>query len=603
MAFAWWALRNAFPKDLPSIPDEPIPAGEVRRIPAVAALSLSILGTVLFLSFRSLGWGLACFAGAAVLTFLSGWRPAPPPDWSRADTLWMGVLLAVAAALRLPFLGSTFTGLQLDEANSLIDSAGVLTGELRSPFRTVWGGNPSFTHFPLALFYRLFGQELWVARLLAALTSLVALSYFHRWVRLFVPTGPAAAASFLFAVSWWHLFYALSPFHNIFQLAIELAALFHMEKALRGGRREDAWWAGVLGASAVMSYISGRLVPIIMAVVVLIAWVNSRRAGLWKPVAVAALGFLWLFGPYILYIRENPHEFLARGQELNIFSAMSRMEKPEAAKFFRDKVSATLLSTNWPAEGVVDPRFNVPGNPFLDPVAGVLFVLGAATLLAGPRGRFLTTFLAGTAVGYTANILSWWHFMPFHLNGHRYFFVLPFLFLAVAAGSSMLFRALRGAPLAGLRPLLVGALLFAALWNARVYFFGFRSNDQCVMYLGFPHLKVVEMYRQFMRNHQIVVDWRLYQSVHHFPTKGALAGSVLQDSDGGFRWEKGRNVLFFMSTEPGSRVGVVKATFPRSLWLEAPRAWGRTFLQIGVVPAAQLEGWNGRFAPEDRWDR
>jgi len=600
MAFAWWALRRAFPRFLPAQPEEPGTVPEVRPIPAIAALILAFAGTLL-LAFHSLAWGLACLGGAALLAFFSGWRPAVPEAWGLRDSLALVLCLAVAAALRLPFLGSYFTGLQLDEANSLVDSAGVLTGNLRSPFRTVWGGNPSFTHFPLALFYLVFGQELWVARLLAALASLAAVFYFHRWIRLFTGFGPAAAVTFLFAVSWWHLFYALSPFHNIFQLALEIAALYHLERALRDGSREHAWWSGLLGAAAVMSYISGRLVPVIMAAVVLGSRLLSRRRGSWRTAAVMALGFLWLFGPFLHFIRESPHEFLARGQELNIFSAMAPMERPQAMKLFKDKVTATILSPNVALENTVDPRFNVPDNPFLDPVAGLFFVLGAAVLLRRPGNRFSLTFLSGTAVGYAANILSWWHFMPFHLNGHRYFFVLPFLLLGVAAGLAFAFQAVRRAWIPVARPLLVGALLFAVLWNAKVYFHDFRTHVQCHFFLGFPHLKVVEAYRQFMGNHQVVVDWRLYQSVHEFPTKGGLRGSVLQDQSDGFAWEKGKNVLFFLSTEPGSPVDRVRATFPRAHWMAPPKEWGRIYLSIAVVPARWLEGWNGRFSPNDRW--
>src|SRR5581483_6501627 len=121
-----------------------------------------------------------------------------PIQLKKADWVFPA-LLVFAALLRFPFVGSNFTGLQGDEVNNLVGTAGMLQNHFvgESPFLTGWGGTADLPQFVLAVFFELLGPRVWVGRLVSVLASMVTLFFFYRWCRFWLGNLASGMATLL----------------------------------------------------------------------------------------------------------------------------------------------------------------------------------------------------------------------------------------------------------------------------------------------------------------------------------------------------------------------------------------------------------------------
>jgi len=609
--FQFLALTAAFKAFPPRSPvllhpgGEPVPTARVTgKIPWV--LAVLVLGLVLACRWafhqNNHPVGLALLVSALLLAFAAvlGFRPPQGPDPAPDGKAFLLVLI-LAALLRFPFVGRDFTGLQIDEANHLLDGVKVLNGQLRSPFITGWWGNPSFVYYIYAAFFSVLGTSLVAGRIMAATLSLVALALFYRLARYHVSREAALLSTLLFSFAWFHLFYSLSPFTNIFTLLFEVCAFYHLERAMKEGRRADFAWTGLWAAAAVMSYISGRLVVGMLALSVAARFLASRREFLkayGRHLLLALFAFLWLVGPFLVYSIRTPSEFVGRSKELSIFNEVKRTgDVLLPAKTFIN-TSTTFFRNIHP-----DPRFGVHKVPVVDGFTAALLVLGLAALLRRPRSGLTWIVLSGLLFGICANALAIQgkdpH--PHYLNQQRLYLVLPFVFLAVAAGWDWLAGLLKGAGPAFrtvARWLLFGLVVLAGAANARIYYRVIPNHQPAWNAMGFNHLEIARLYRESAARYHLVAPWPLHSSVSVFMNLGRVSVLKLEKD---VRWPLERRaerdvLILFVAWDQKDMQERVRAAYPGASWQDRTNRYGEPFLRMAVVTKDE---WNSKAGSAD----
>lgn len=230
------------------------------------------------------------------------------------------------------------------------------------------------------------------------LVSWLTLGATYLLLRQMVSWPAALIGTFLLAVSHWHLHYARLA-HNIFPTTLLSVVVWALcaRQALTGGVRLYPWigfWSGY----ALYAYAGYRGIPLLVAVFLAgqlaCLSVTKRRSfaarrAFWLHVAGIALVAVFVAGPVLVLVnqlRTNPSYFL------------------EA--FYRSYANKEYYAPDWPTWltrrwerlvqtarifhhfGDTEQAYNLPGEPMLDGVSGVLFTAGLFYCLLHPLRRF-----------------------------------------------------------------------------------------------------------------------------------------------------------------------------------------------------------------------
>ncbi|HVM32449.1 MAG TPA: hypothetical protein VMU88_04895, partial [bacterium] len=393
---------------------------------------------------------------------------------------------------------------------------------------------------------------------------------------------------------WWFLFYSLSPFDDIFTVSFAMAAFYFMEKALREGRRIDFAWAGFWAGAGVMTYISGRLIPVMVAAALGGIFLSLRPAKFLqrygKFLVLSGLFLLWILGPFILFMAHNPDEFFGRSRELSVFNQVHLTGNVflPAIYFFWSLVSLFHASPQ------VDPRFNLPGNCEIDPFTGFLALVGLEVLIVSAfrfKGRFFWYAASGVFFGIVANAFAVQGSTPNpgYTNDQRFFIVLPFMMMVLAAGLDWMGTRLARAPRAFRRAALVLLLLLlggAAAVNGKVYYWGFQHSPGIWSSLGFNHMKAAEAALGYSPRCHVLVQAMSDSSVFEFLTYGKMP----------FRQYQGvpipnqvtKNVAVVFSPWDWSGWGEILQAYPRAIVTDFKDPWNGPAVKVVEIPLADI---------------
>ncbi len=578
----------------PVVVPPPSPAGPA--VVPVAVVVLLLSAAVYYFTKNAFQSGLVYLAAGLLSSFVLALKYRDPETATTKDNtfFWIGVVLVIAAFMRLPFIGCDFTGLQIDEANHLWDGRNVLTGDLKTPFATGWWGNPSFVYFWYAFFFKLFGISVPVGRALSACLSIGALYLFYRVVRFYVAPLPSILATVMFMYSWYHMFYSLSPFTDIFTVFFELATFFFLERALREGKRSDYAWAGLWMAASVMSYISGRLVVGMVVISLGMRFLNHPKEFLknhGRHVLLLFLAFLWLIGPFIVFVFHSPGDFMGRSQELSILNEVKRTgDYWFPARTYGFTLLSFFTNTN------VDPRFGLNDVPVVDPLVAILLVVGLGLSFARIRSSFTWVVLPGFFVAVAANGFAIQGANAIHnyMNQQRFYLVLPFAFLLCARGLEWIFARFRGAA-----PMwrVLGALLLTASiavaggYNAWTYYHKLPHNPGTWDSLGFNHLQNVPIIKKYYPQRHIFVYWENYSMVQRF---------ILQDKIPMFQFDDKLQlpilkkaskdvVIIFQPWRNQTLMAQARKIYPTAVWKDYLSPYGASGYVTAEISKAEFE--------------
>lgn len=338
---------------------------------------------------------------------------------ARVNTRWWSslavlVLFLVSVAVRFHSIALVGSAMYGDEAATMIEARNFLTGLRSDPFVNDHLANPILYEFMLAQVFRVTGVSVLVAREFAAIWGALCVPLLYGLAR---ETGcrrsvAFGAAGFL-ATAAWHVHFSTMSLVNIHMVTSVLAALYCAAAAVN---RRSALWALLAGASTAMalnSYIGGRVIIPILALwslyllcfhtqVFLRRVAPPARLRLGPPlgnpgyrmslsslvifVACMCVTALVLSYPLIHYYLTNAGELSGHTLDRYIFSANGiqayRQQFPNSPHNWWNilwyQLSTSIgMFTNQNSN--TDVLFHQPGQPLLDSVSSVFFVIGLAT--------------------------------------------------------------------------------------------------------------------------------------------------------------------------------------------------------------------------------
>ncbi len=391
------------------------------------------------------------------------------------ELLALLTLTALAAFLRLYRLDAVPAEMTSDHAENILDIRDILAGHhmVFSPRNT---GREALLFWTTALALKWLPFTFLTLKLVVAAGSILAVPVAYLLARECYGREVAFFAAFFLAISkWaitigrWGLRAGWTP------LFVGLTLLF-LVQALKYGRRNDFILCGLALGTSLYVYTSLRVLPVVVAVLVLLAilrqlWLR-RRALAVAPLAglvITAVVALAVFVPLGRYMIEYPESFWYRA--LTRMSGLERPVQGSLPELFVSNLRNSLLMAHW--KGDIAWVTNVPGDPFLDPVSAGLAALGAFYLLwrvhQGVNAAALIAYLL-LMLPSTLNFA----FPQENPSAVRASTVMPVLFLFPAIPAALAWRAFAREPAALWRRLAAGGLallmLVALLANVRWYF-------------------------------------------------------------------------------------------------------------------------------------
>ncbi len=295
------------------------------------------------------------------------------------------MILLLAAAFRFWQLDTLPPEMTSDHAEKLLDVMDVLEGQRPVFFKRNTGREP-LQFYVTALLAGPLGLGLSHLALKVGTAAVgfvtVPLTYAMARHGLGLPRGVALLAMALLAVSKWHV--AISRVGLRFPYApfgVVLTLIFFF-RALRLGARRDWVLAGVAFGVALYGYTPVRIVPLLLAVggLLYLLLEHARgRSGLRWTDALANLlllpaSTLLVFLPLLRYSIENPEMFWYRSTTRAAEGLEPALVVPRLIENIRN---AALM---FHVRGDVVWVNTLPGDPVLDRITGLLFLLGLAVV-------------------------------------------------------------------------------------------------------------------------------------------------------------------------------------------------------------------------------
>ncbi|MFN8531968.1 MAG: glycosyltransferase family 39 protein [Dehalococcoidia bacterium] len=345
--------------------------------------------------------------------------------FGRWDWLLLAGVLVLAALLRLPGLEVTPPGLWRDEAGYALAAQDIQTGHLQ----VYWGDKEPLYPYVLAAVFTLVGPSIEALRATAALFGVATAGLTFLLGRLWFGRWGGLVAALALTMSFWTLGLNRIGFRvNTMPLVITLS-FWLLWRALGAGGRGNWLAAGVVLGLTPYTYLAARMAPLVIVAFVLwsLAFDRARlaadRAG-WAIFGGAAAATAL---PLLVFFALNPSYFADRASQLSPFgSANSPVEAAGLALGgARDTAGMFLI------RGDSEPRHNLPGRPVMDPVTGVLFLIGLGAAVLRLRDRVAVFLLCWLVLLLLPSALA--RDNPHYL---RTLGAAPAVFLLVGLGAS-----------------------------------------------------------------------------------------------------------------------------------------------------------------------
>jgi 4-amino-4-deoxy-L-arabinose transferase-like glycosyltransferase len=320
--------------------------------------------------------------------------PSPSLAIDGQEVLAIAAITLLALTLRVVELGEQPLGLWRDEARHGLLALQIWQDSAFRPIYVVEGADlPALLFYLMAPIVGIFGPELWSARLVSALAG--ALTPLALWWALRPLLGARAvlgAATLLAGASWalsmsrWAFPATLDTFFVLCAIGAALRALAHTGLQAQGMLASLLIAVSVFYAAlAAYTYHTGRVAPLILAAVVAAYLGRDWRA--WRralPLLMLAL-FVGVFtlGPLLYFYAENAEGFNRRVGRVTVFDSIELDRHAPAALLLRN---IERYAAMWHLRGEPNGRHHAPEVPMLDPVAGLLFLLGLGIAAHGLFG-------------------------------------------------------------------------------------------------------------------------------------------------------------------------------------------------------------------------
>lgn len=348
----------------------------------------SLLGSITLFAqdagAHGLAWMLYAMALACIIIAASGgYRERIP----RREMLAVVAVVGLGTTVRLYELRSLPFGVWFDEAQNIL----VATRILKDPsYRPVFVPDlsqlPALPFYYYAAFIKMLGSEIFALRV--AVTTIGTGSIITTWLLARELFGPRVAliAACLIAVSRWHLTFSRFGMANIFVTFFGPLVLYLFIRSQRNRSPRDGILAGIALGLGLQTYYSFLALPALLVGILVVRACTGRSTSL-AAMATLLLTTCAVYAPVGMYASRHWSEFSQRIQTVATVSPHEALALPfdhsAEAQEKRSQLRYSFLRhvRMFHYFGDVNGRHNLPTKPMLDPVTGILFVMGLAVLI------------------------------------------------------------------------------------------------------------------------------------------------------------------------------------------------------------------------------
>ncbi len=304
----------------------------------------------------------------------------------RWEILWLSLIFGVALFFRLYRFGyfPPAEGLAFEEAQT----GGNAFAMLRKGWRTL--EFPLIAYLP-ALSFALWGESTTTLRLPFLILGCLTVVPFYFLLRELVGYKVALFGTLLLAVSRWHTVASRIADELFLPIFFEVLILYLLVKGEKTKRPRYFFWLGIVSAYMLYAYSAYRVIPFLviffLAGRALQAVISSlQRRGefsdqlrricgrSWQPALVFTVAFLTVAGPLLSLTFGQGDRFFIEAFPRHLAGKGGGIVLPIFTPQYLDRLKkAVLIFTH---QGATYAGLNLPDEPMLDPVSGVLFVLG-----------------------------------------------------------------------------------------------------------------------------------------------------------------------------------------------------------------------------------
>ncbi len=320
-----------------------------------------------------------------------------------------GLLISgLAIFMRLYMFSSIPYGTWFDEADIGLNAVKIVEGTGELPVYNI-GLQSQPLHFTylVSLSFRLFGENTLSIRIVSAVFGLLGVGAAYLLGNEIRGSRFGLILAFFFAAGRWHVTFSRLGFITVTTSFFLLITFFFLFRALRTKKPLDFGLGGAALGFGLDFAIAFRVIPIAVLLYFVYWVVQSRRNRsnssipgiLWTiNAAVFMIGIGLTVAPVAQYAVRQPENFWSRTSQVSIFQTR---EEPDLGRALMSNSVEHLLMFNY--KGDRNGRHNLPGEPILDPISGVLFVLGLGLVLSRLKQpiefSFLVIFVLGLATG------------------------------------------------------------------------------------------------------------------------------------------------------------------------------------------------------------
>ena len=391
---------------MPQIDDSPVEAQPKIRVRVtefnLGAAGILLSGLLLGLSLREFGLEevesrtLAWYSYGASMIILIVSLPTIEGRWTavwqairhrdglhfslNALTPWLMLagILTLGAGLRLYNLEDLPAGLWFDEADNLLQAREIVRDPGNLKVYVPSTNLPSMFLMPIAVLIKLGGLAITTGRLASVAFGLLGIVTAFLFVRFILGTWPGLIAAFLVAVMRWDINWSRIGMHGITAPLFAALTAYLTLRALRSERISDYGFAGVSLGLSMWFYTSLRMFPLVVGFLLLHHLIFQRPVirDFIGRVAVMTLVALVVAAPVVQFAIDESEQFFARADTTSVFTLVPR---DQVADRLQDSLVQHALMFH--AKGDPNPRHNIPGEPMLDFLSGILMLLGLGIAL------------------------------------------------------------------------------------------------------------------------------------------------------------------------------------------------------------------------------
>lgn len=289
-------------------------------------------------------------------------------------------IIAIAIFLRTYHITTIPSGIYPDEANNAVDAITALAAHDYRWFYPANNGREGLFINMIALSFALCGIGIAQLKLVGIVMGVLTVIGVWMLARELFVSRPRVAllAAYLTAVSFWAVNFSRIGFRANMMLPV---LTFGFAFLLRGARtRSTISYAigGCIFGLGLHTYIAFRVAPALLAALLILFLLQGERHYIraqWRGVVVFVLCAFLSAAPMLRTFQMHPEYLVSRTADISVFAPSDR----PLGKTLITTITTSLLQFN--VTGDQNWRHNYPPLPQLEPIVGIMFLIGIAIAL------------------------------------------------------------------------------------------------------------------------------------------------------------------------------------------------------------------------------